>query len=147
MRKFCENCLKDVDCRYYEKERKIHFNDKDVIYLEKYYVCNECYHKFYDDLHDYNVHTVNNEIRKLNDLITIEEIEELINKYNIDPKVLSIILGLDQDTIPRYLEEENPSRENSNLLKCVSNNPIVLEMFLSANVEKLFYDNLDFSIL
>lgn len=137
MKKFCENCLKEVNCKYYEKEKEILIDNKKIKYLEKYYICDECNNKFYDDLHDYNVHTVNNELRKLNDIITIDEIKEIMKKYNIGKKPLSIVLGLGEITITRYLDGRNPNKENSDLLKNINNNPLLYEMFLITNKDKI----------
>ena len=137
MKKFCENCLREVSCNYFENYNKIVFNNKIINYLEKYYICNECHKKFYDDLHDYNIHTINNEMRKLNNLITIDEIKEIMKKYNIGKKPLSVVLGLGEITITRYLEGRNPTRDNSDLLKSVNENPLLYEMFLIANKDKI----------
>ena len=137
MRKFCENCLKEVNCEYFEDNKEIVVNNKTIKYLEKYYICSECNNKFYDDLHDYNVSTVNNELRKLNNLVTIDEIKEIMKKYNIGKKPLSVVLGLGEVTITRYLEGRNPTKDNSDLLKCINTNPFLYEMFLIANKDKI----------
>ena len=133
MKKFCEYCLKEVNCKYYEKEKKLLVDNKTIKYLEKYYICEECKNKFYDDLHDYNVHTINNELRKLNNIITIDEIKNIMKKYNIGKKPLSLVLGLGEITITRYLEGRNPHKENSELLKSIDNNPLLYEMYLITN--------------
>ena len=36
MKKFCSNCLEEVKCHYYEREKELKYNDKVFHYLEKY---------------------------------------------------------------------------------------------------------------
>ena len=137
MKKFCDNCLKEVKCEYKERNKELKYKDKIVYYLEKYYVCSECKSEFYDDLYDYNIRTGNNELKKAFEIITIDEIKNILEKYNIGKKPFSLILGLGEITITRYLEGQNPTKEISDLLKNISKNPILYEMYLEANKDKI----------
>ena len=94
MKKFCGHCFKEVECTYNERIKEFEYDNNKFSFLEKYYVCDECHEEFYDDLNDYNVITANNEMRKFYGTITISEIEEIMEKYNIGKKPLSLILGL-----------------------------------------------------
>lgn len=136
-KKFCDNCLKDVNCQYKEEVVSEIIDHESVTYLKKYYICDNCNHIFYDDLLDYNVTTANTELRKLNNLITIDEIHQILEKYNIGKKPLSNILGLGEITITRYLDGQNPSRENSKFLKEILNNPNLYELYLITNKDKI----------
>lgn len=137
MRKYCDFCLKEVECGYNERNKEIFINDEKINFLEKYYICNECNNEFYDDLHDDNIHKANECIRNKYQIITVHEIEEILEKYNIGKKSLSLILGLGEITITRYLNGQNPPKENSELLKNIYNNPYLYELFLIANKEKI----------
>lgn len=137
MKKFCDYCLQDVDCNYCEKETEIEIRNKKIKYLKKYYICSKCNHEFLDDLYDYDIETVNNKLREENNIITTSEIEELIEKYGIGKKPLSLILGLGEINIIRYLNGSNPTREISNLLKAILNNPFIYEMYLTVNKDKI----------
>jgi len=137
MKKFCDNCLKKVDCVYKEKETIIEIDNKKIKYIKKYYICNECNNEFLDDLYDYDVETVNNELRKINNIITKEEIEEILKKYNIGKKPFSIVLGLGEINVIRYLNGSNPTKEISDLLKNVLNNPFLYELYLTGNKDKI----------
>ena len=136
-KKFCEHCFKDVDCKYNERIKTFFYDNKKFEFLEKYYVCNECNNVFYDDLNDYNVLTANNEIRKAYETITVSEIEGIIEKYNIGKKPLSLLLGLGEITITRYLDGQNPTKENSELLKNINKDPHLYELFLLGNKDKI----------
>lgn len=70
--------------------------------------------------------------------ITSDEIKNIIEKYNIGKRPLSIILGLGEVTITRYLNcESNPSSQISELLYSVSNNPDVFIDYLEKNKDKI----------
>lgn len=136
MKRFCENCLKMVKCKYEEKKKVLEDNNN-LIFLEKYYICNECKNKFYDDLYDYNVFKANEIIREYNRIITVKEIVDILNKYNIGKKNLSLILGLGEITITRYIDGQNPTKENSELLLNIYKNPYLYELFLLGNKNKI----------
>ena len=129
--------MKEVDCSYKEGIINEVIDGIEIEYLEKYYVCDVCGCKIYGDLLDYNVSVANNELRKNTGLITVSEIEEIINRYSIGKKPLSVVLGLGEITITRYLEGSNPSKENSDLLKRILNSPMLYEMYLEVNKDKI----------
>ena len=137
MKKFCENCLKEVECNYYEEDRTIFIENHQIDYLKKYYVCSECGKEFLDDLYDYDIETVNNKLRILNNIITTGEIEMILKKYDIGKKPLSLILGIGEINIIRYLDGANPTKEISDLLKMILKNPFLYELYLQANKDKI----------
>ncbi len=137
MKRFCENCLEEVNCNYNERIKKEKIDNLNIEYLEKYYVCDVCGEEFYDDLFDYNVNEANKKLREQTGLIQVSEIQEIIDKYNIGKKPLSLVLGLGEITITRYLDGQNPTRDNSELLKNILNNPILYEMYLEVNKDKI----------
>lgn len=137
IKKFCDVCLDDVNFKYEENIITKKIDDVAIEYLEKYYVCDECGSKFYDDLSDYNIHEVNKKLREKIGLITIEEINEILKKYAIGQKPLSLVLGLGEVTISRYMSGLNPSKETSSLLKEINNSPFLFELYLTKNKEKI----------
>lgn len=134
---FCSNCMDDRTCSYKESIKKEIISGKEIEYLEKYYICDECGSKIYGDLLDYNTKEANNKLREKTGLITINEIEEILKKYSIGKKPLSLVLGLGEITITRYLDGQNPTKDNSELLKDIFENPLLYEMFLIANRDKI----------
>ena len=136
-KQFCSNCMEDRTCTYNEGIKKETINGKEIEYVEKYYICDKCCSKIYGDFLDYNTKEANNKLRKKTGLITIGEIEELMSKYAIGKKPLSLVLGLGEITITRYLDGQNPTKENSELLKSVLDNSLLYEMFLIANKDKI----------
>ena len=137
MKKFCDNCLKEVKCEFRERNKKLRIDKLEVEYLEKYYVCDKCGKEFYDDLFDYNINEGNKKLREKTGLIQVSQIQEIIDKYSIGKKPLSLVLGLGEITITRYLDGQNPTKDNSELLKNILNNPILYEMYLEVNKDKI----------
>ena len=136
-KQFCSECMKNVNCKYKEKNISKKIDDIDIEYLEKYYICDECGNKIYGDLLDYNTNIVNEKLREKTGLITKKEINEITRKYAIGKKPLSLVLGLGEITLMRYLKGSNPSKENSELLRNILNNPFYYEMYLEVNKDKL----------
>ncbi|MBQ6285192.1 MAG: DUF4065 domain-containing protein [Bacilli bacterium] len=136
-KQFCSTCMGYADCKYNEKLITEIIDGIEIEYLEKFYICNNCGSKIYGNFLDYNSITANNELRKKTGLITIDEIKEILNKYSIGKKPLSLVLGLGEITLIRYLEGKNPSKENSDLLKLIADNPTLYEMYLTVNHDKI----------
>jgi uncharacterized phage-associated protein len=135
--KYCDYCLTNVNCDYKERNKKEKINGLEIEYLEKYYVCSVCGNEFYDDLLDYNVKTANEKLREKTGLITIKGIEEILDKYSIGKKPLSLVLNMGEITITRYLDGQNPTKDNSEILKNILNNPLLYEMYLIGNKDKI----------
>lgn len=135
--KFCERCLKDTKCHVKEEVVTEVIEHQKITYLKKYYVCSECDQIIYDDFLDYNIETINNELRKNNNIITVSEIKEILEKYNIGKKPASLVLGLGEITLTRYLDGNNPTEENSLFLKEILNNPNLYELYLLTNKDKI----------
>lgn len=134
----CRNCKKETICDLKEKSVSEKVAKYTIEYLSKNYICRECYTEVFEtETFDYNTKAANDEIRKQTSLIRIEEIKEIIKKYNISEKFLSLILGLDEMTITRYLAGQNPTRRDSYLLKSINEDPELYEMYLVMNIDKL----------
>lgn len=136
-KQFCDYCLDYRNGKYEEKIIKEIIDGVEIEYLEKYYICDTCGNKFYGDLFDYNVSTANEKLREKTGTITIDEIKKIMEKYSIGKKPLSLVLGLGEITITRYLNGQNPTKENSEFLKNILNNPFLFEMYLIVNKDKI----------
>lgn len=129
--------MKYVNCKYNEGILKEKIDDIEIEYLEKYYICDECGSKIYGDLLDYNTSAANEKLREQTGLITRRELNEIPKKYGIGKKPLSLVLGLGEITLTRYFNGSNPTKENSELLKNILNNPFYYEMYLEVNKDKV----------
>lgn len=66
-------------------------------------------------------------------IISKEEIEEILKKYNIGKKPLSLVLGWGEITIIRYLDGNIPDKLHSEVLYSIKNNPNKLLEYLEKN--------------
>jgi len=70
-------------------------------------------------------------------IISLDEIEELMNKYKIGKEPLAAALGLGAVTIKRYFQGQLPSAKNSELMFKALNNISFMEMLLDKNKESV----------
>ena len=73
----------------------------------------------------------------MNEIISIDQINEIIHKYNIGKRPLSIILGFGEITITRYLDGCPITVQKSNILKEVLNNPDIFLEYLEKNKNEI----------
>ena len=70
--------------------------------------------------------------------VSNEDIKTIMDKYNVGKRPLSIILGLGEVTITRYLSDEyKPNARNSELLFSVLNGPSLYLTYLEKNKDKI----------
>lgn len=70
-------------------------------------------------------------------MITIADINLLLNKYCIGPTVLSSLLGWGRGTILRYLKGDIPSKEYSYRLQVLLKEPIKMKELLESNENQI----------
>jgi DNA-binding transcriptional regulator YiaG len=93
-------------------------DDLVVKYKCKKAICKKCNNElFVDEIDDYNQEQFEKVYKETNNIITIEEIKNIIEKYSIEASELSIILGFDEQIIDRYLKGYIPTFENSKCLR------------------------------
>lgn len=113
----CWNCRKKVS--YTIKARKETRNIKGIDYLydEKYAICDECGEEItVPGLDDANERDIDNIYRQHNGLIMIDQIYEIMDRYNIEKRPLSNLLGFGEITITRYLDGQMPTKRYSDML-------------------------------
>lgn len=86
---------------------------------------------------DYNVGEIDEQFRKIEDIITIEEIEKLCKIYCLGKAPLSIALGFGEVTITRYLAGQIPSKEYSDIMRAALSDTKVMKEMLESNKGKL----------
>lgn len=120
-----------------EKATKV-IDGKEYSYIRKYGVCNNCNSEiFVPGLEEMNHNALNDAYRKVNNIVTINEIEQIMDKYEIDKRPLSLVLGFGEITIKRYMDGSVPSGRYSAILKRVLENPLIMKSYLENNKEKI----------
>ncbi len=140
----CVNCQKSVKYRIVEAEYEYEDDEVKLKYNGKMAICEDCGKEIIiDQIEDYNQAQFENEYRKMNKIITKEEINQILEKYDIGKRPLSILLGFGEITITRYLNDYIPTKKNSLLLKKVLYEPEAYYSLLMANkksITKLAYN-------
>lgn len=120
---------------------------KEYVFHEKYAVCNQCGEEIYvPGLSDENERVFENAVRRDLNRITTDEIELLLETYDIDKRPLSRLLGLGELTISRYLEGQFPSLRYSELLRGLLKDPTEMKRALgegAGNISETTYRKVD----
>lgn len=138
MKVFCEECRDYVGYTIKENDKIKDIKGKAIKYKEKLAYCSECNSElFVSDIRDENLIALDVAYRLTEDLITIDEIKSILEKYNIGKRPLSILLGWGETTLTRFVSGDIPSKIYSDILKIVKDSPEYLLEILINNKEKL----------
>jgi len=91
-------------------------------YLAKVARCVHCNEEL-DMYNDENLKLGYDAYREAHNLISLEQIREIPEMYNIGKRILSSLLGWGEHTFTRYYEGYLPTKEYSDTLKKLYNNP------------------------
>ncbi len=104
-----------------------------ISYLEDRARCRVCGGLVYvPEVNDENVKAMEESFRKAAKLITIREIQEILEKYNIGAGPLAKVLGFGGVTVNRYLSGQLPSKAHSDLLLKIRASHRTMEEYLEA---------------
>lgn len=134
----CVNCQKNVKYRIVETVYEYEDKEVELKYKGKMAICEDCGNEIIiDEIEDYNQTQFENEYRKMNEIITKEEINQILVKYDIGKRPLSLLLGFGEITITRYLDDYIPTKKNSILLKKVLYEPETYYSVLMSNKKNI----------
>ena len=134
----CANCMCLQEYEIItEKEVRI-VNGHSYEFNKKKAICKKCGSAIMlPGLEDENERNFEYIYRKENAYIQVEEIQEILNKYNIEKRPLSKVLGMGEHTIERYLEGQLPNKKYSELLYKVMSDYRVMLYYFNTNKGKL----------
>lgn len=135
---FCEKCHDMVT--YYTREKKMikTIKGKEIEYVGKIAICNECDREiFVADIRDYNLTMLDKAFREEEELISVAEMELILDRYNIGKRPLSLLLGWGEGTLTRYLDGDIPTKQYSDILKKVVKDPKYMSELLEENKTKV----------
>ncbi|WP_433709050.1 type II toxin-antitoxin system antitoxin SocA domain-containing protein [Paenibacillus illinoisensis] len=118
MMAFCEHCHDTVsyDEKLVQKSKSI--RGKEIKYLGKTAFCLECGNEiFVSEIRDYNLIELDKGFRESEKLISVEDIQKVIDKYRIKKRPLSLLLDWGENTVTRYLNGDIPTKQYSEILK------------------------------
>ena len=135
---FCEECRNDVNYVIEETQMVGTIKGEEYQYKGKVAYCVDCQCEVYiTAVHDYNLKALYDEYRKENDIISLEHIRAICEKYAIGKRPLSLLLGWGEQTFSRYYEGDIPTQQYSNILKKIYEDPNYYYAVLDGNKNKL----------
>ena len=146
MKSFCGVCNKMVDYIIEDAKCENEVVGIVVTYDSKVAKCIHCGEElFVDEVEDYNQIQFEAVYKRIAKTITIEEINEILLKYNITKRNLPLLLGWGEITITRYLDGKYiPSKKNSDELKKILNSPDYYYSLLEDNKDLIVSKNRHF---
>ena len=135
---FCEHCRKDVVFTEKDELMSAELKGETYNYYGKVAVCKECTNEiFVNEINDYNLHQLYSEFRKQHNIITLENIMDIPEKYNIGKRPLSLLLGWGEQTFSRYYDGDMPTQQYSAILQKIYEEPEYYLSVLESNKDKL----------
>ena len=135
---FCDECRDMVKYTIGTREGSSEVKGGEVKYTEKIALCKECGKEiFISEIMDENLIAIDKAYRSDKSLITIEGIEEILEKYDIGKKPLSSLLGWSEVTVTRYIDGQLPSKQYSDELYNILEDPSYMREILGKNKDVL----------
>ena len=137
-RGFCIECRNE--CEYEYKKITESFCIKNKMYDFKVTAayCSNCHSEInVDGLLDLRTKEIDEQYREIEGIVTIDDINKLMELYDIGKTPLSYVLGFGEITITRYLQGLVPSKEYSDIIKKAMESPKYMREMLSINKKKI----------
>lgn len=135
---YCLICKKNVIPLIMMKNKKFKNDEMDIEYEGKIAKCPICEEEVYDDdVIKYDREKILETYKIEYEIISEEEIIEIMKKYNIGKRPLSLLLGFGEITITRYLTGYVPTPKNSKILKKILYSPSEYYSILQMNKDKI----------
>lgn len=131
---FCEECRNDVS--YIEASVPMvgTIKEKTYNYIGKEAHCADCGSPlFIPELSDSNLRALYDIYCKENGIISLEQIRKIPEKYSIGKRPLSLLLGWGEQTFSRYADGDMPTKQYSDTLLRIYNDPAFYSELLEAN--------------
>lgn len=135
---FCTQCRKETTYQLQKRNIQKVIKEKAYNFEIIVAVCDECGEEMdIPGLMDINMRSVDKQYRREEGLISADDIQKIMDIYNIGKAPLSIALGFGEITITRYLAGQMPSKEYSAVIKKALSSPDYMIKLLNENAEKL----------
>lgn len=135
---FCTSCRKETSYTICKKTVQKVIKGKSYEFEIAVAVCDEC-GKNMDilGLLDANIKSIDEQYRQVEGLVSVDDIQKIMDIYNIGKAPLSIALGFGEITITRYLSGQMPSKEYSDIIKKALSSPDYMIKLMNDNAEKM----------
>lgn len=135
---FCMECRRDTEYEIKKTVSKETIKDKDYEFILTTAICKECGEEMgIPGLIDLNIRERDKQYRRIEGIISIEDIKKLMDIYHIGKAPLSLALGFGEVTVARYLDGQMPSKNYSDIMRNALSNPGYMKGLLIRNKEKV----------
>ena len=135
---FCEECRNDVEYSTKSVPMTASIKGKQYSYTGTEAHCKECGFAVYvPEIIDANLRALYDEYRKENNIIPLDKINEIPAKYSIGKRPLSLLLGWGEQTFSRFADGDIPSKQYSDILLRIYNDPEYYLQLLISNKDNL----------
>lgn len=137
-RVFCEECSNDVTFTINEKKMEGTIKGEKYSYIEKEAHCVDCGSEIYvAEVNDFNLKALYDAYREKNHIVSLEVILAIPEKYAIGKRPLSLLLGWGEQTFSRYCDGDMPTKQYSEILQKLYDDPAYYAEMLENNKENL----------
>ncbi len=135
---FCEECRDDVEYIVEEKEMVGIIRGVNYHYIGKLAKCVNC-GAYVDvkEISEFNLKALYDVYRKENGIVSLEKIQAIPKRYAIGKRPLSMLLGWGEHTFTRYADGDIPTRQYSEVLNRLFDDPTYYLNILEENKERL----------
>ena len=131
---FCEECRNDVDFVVTTTSMTGSVRGKEYSYIGQKARCADCGSRIYvPEISDANLRALYDVYRKANDIIALDQIRAIPEKYAIGKRPLSLLLGWGEQTFSRYYDGDMPTKQYSDILLRIYNDPSFYSGLLESN--------------
>ncbi len=133
-RVFCEECRNDVKFSVTDIKMEGTIKKEVYTYFGKVAHCVDCNSEVYvAEINDFNLKALYDKYREAHGIISLDTILKIPNKYAIGKRPLSLLLGWGEQTFSRYCDGDVPTKQYSDILQKVYDDPRYYEQLLETN--------------
>ena len=135
---FCEECRDDVEYKVTEVPMTGTIKGVEYHYEGKEARCANCNTRIYvPEINDYNLAALYDAYRQKNGIVPLDIIRKIPKKYAIGKRPLSLLLGWGEQTFSRYYDGDIPTRQYSDVLTKIYEEPKYYAELLEAGKANL----------
>lgn len=131
---FCEECRNDVNFTVTNKQMEGTIKGETYTYLGEVAHCIDCGSEIYvDEINDYNLKALYDKYREKHGIVSLDTILKIPEKYAIGKRPLSLLLGWGEQTFSRYCDGDVPTKQYSDILQKIYDEPKYYDQILEEN--------------
>lgn len=135
---FCTVCRKETEYTLQKRNIAKTIKNKEYTFSITVAVCDECGEEMnIPGLIDRNIREVDEQYRAYEGIVSVNDIEKLMEIYKIGKEPLSLALGFGEVTIKRYLSGQIPSKEYSDIIRKALSSPEFMKTKLYENRSRI----------